>query len=61
MTMEYQISYVMSSLYLILRSTDIVKNILIILKFPQFMPIYVPKNLLNAPVQVLSYPINFCL
>ena len=61
MTMEYQISYVMSSLYFILRSTDIVKNILIKLKFTQFMPIYVPKNLLNASAQVLTHPTNFCL
>ena len=52
--MEYQISYVMSSLYFILRSTDIVKNILIKLKFTQFMPIYVP-------AQVLTHPTNFCL
>ena len=42
--MGHQISYVMSRLYVILRSIEIVRDILIILKFPQFKPMYVPKN-----------------
>ena len=49
MTMGHQISYVMSCLYFILRSIEIVRNILIILKLSQFILMYVPKNLQNAP------------
>ena len=43
-----------SRLYFILRSIKIVKNVLTTLIFSQFTPIYVPKNLSNAPAQVLT-------
>lgn len=49
----------MSCLYLILRSKEIVKNILITLKVSQFMPMYVPKKLLaEFAFSQINYPVE---